>query len=197
MTFLEPDRYFARISRIDIDRDLLAQGYRNVLLDVDNTILTRDTHEVPRDVGFWLAKARDAGISFCLVSNNWHESVYQLANRLSLPIVAKAVKPLPPAFLMALRKLDARRSETVVVGDQLVTDVMGAHFLGMKAYLLAPLVEQDLPHTLLLRNFERVVMGERKPEGVGVPSTYQTTESVEAAEAHADPHGPASTEGSS
>lgn len=168
MTFLEPDRYFARISRIDIDRDLLALGYRNVLLDVDNTILTRDTHEVPRDVGFWLAKARDAGISFCLVSNNWHEGVYQLANRLSLPIVAKAVKPLPPAFLMALGKLGAKRTETVVVGDQLVTDVMGAHFLGMKAYLLAPLVEQDLPHTLLLRNFERAVMGERKPEGATV-----------------------------
>lgn len=197
MTFLEPDRYFARISRIDIDRDLLAQGYRNVLLDVDNTILTRDTHEVPRDVGFWLAKARDAGISFCLVSNNWHEGVYQLANRLSLPIVAKAVKPLPPAFLMALRKLEAKRSETVVVGDQLVTDVMGAHFLGMKAYLLAPLVEQDLPHTLLLRNFERAVMGERKPEGVGAPSTYQAAESSEAAETHVDPHGSASTEGSS
>ncbi len=165
MSFLEPDRYFARISRIDIDDDLLALGYRFVLLDVDNTILTRDTHEVPRDVGAWLARARDAGISFCLVSNNWHEGVHHLAKRLSLPIVAKAVKPLPPAFLMALGKLGAKRSETVVVGDQLVTDVLGAHFLGMKAYLLAPLVEQDLPHTLILRNFERVVMGERQPEG--------------------------------
>ncbi|MRX82165.1 YqeG family HAD IIIA-type phosphatase [Eggerthella guodeyinii] len=180
MAFLEPDRYFARISRIDIDRDLLALGYRNVLLDVDNTILTRDTHEVPRDVGFWLAKARDAGISFCLVSNNWHEGVYQLANRLSLPIVAKAVKPLPPAFLMALSKLGAKRAETVVVGDQLVTDVMGAHFLGMKAYLLAPLVEQDLPHTLLLRNFERAVMGERKPEGATTASSAVPCEEDEA-----------------
>lgn len=165
MPFLEPDRYFARLSRIDIERDLLALGYRHVLLDVDNTILTRDTHEVPRDVGAWLARARDAGIAFCLVSNNWHEGVHRLARRLSLPIVAKAVKPLPPAFLMALKKLDAKRSETVVVGDQLVTDVMGAHLLGMKAYLLAPLVEQDLPHTLLLRNVERAIMGERQPEG--------------------------------
>lgn len=51
MAFLEPDRYFARLSRIDIDRDLIERGFCNVLLDVDNTILTRDTHEVPRDVG--------------------------------------------------------------------------------------------------------------------------------------------------
>ena len=174
MSFLEPDRYFSRLSQVDIDRDLLALGYRHVLLDVDNTILARDTHEVPRDVGFWLAKAREAGLTFCLVSNNWHEGVYQLGNRLSLPIVAKAVKPLPPAFLMAMKKIDAKRADTVIIGDQLVTDVMGAHFLGMQAYLLAPLVEQDLRHTLILRNFERMVMGERQPEGAGVPSTFQS-----------------------
>lgn len=177
MSLFEPDRYFSRLSQVDIDRDLLALGYRHVLLDVDNTILTRDTHEVPRDVGLWLAKARSAGLDFCLVSNNWHEGVYQLANRLSLPIVAKAVKPLPPAFLMAMKKISAKRADTVVIGDQLVTDVMGAHFLGMKAYLLAPLVEQDLRHTLLLRNFERMVMGERQPEGAGAPSGFQPAES--------------------
>ncbi|WP_415996751.1 YqeG family HAD IIIA-type phosphatase, partial [Gordonibacter pamelaeae] len=181
MPLLEPDRYFSRLSHVDIERDLLALGFRFVLLDIDNTILTRDTHEVPRDAGFWLAKARDAGITFCLVSNNWHEGVYQLANRLSLPIVAKAVKPLPPAFLRALGKIGATRAATVVIGDQLVTDVLGAHFLGMKAYLLAPLVEQDLPHTLLLRNFERLVMGERKPEGAGVPTACQPSEPADAA----------------
>ena len=115
------------------------------------------------------------------MSNNWHEGVYQLANRLSLPIVAKAVKPLPPAFLRALGKIGATRAATVVIGDQLVTDVLGAHFLGMKAYLLAPLVEQDLPHTLLLRNFERLVMGERKPEGAGVPTACQPPEAADAA----------------
>lgn len=173
MSFLEPDRYFSRLSQIDIERDLLTGGYRFVLLDVDNTILRRDTHEVPRDVGYWLAKARNAGVSFCLVSNNWHGTVYQLADRLSLPIVAKAMKPFPPAFLVAMRKIGATRKGTVVIGDQLVTDVLGAHFLGMKAYLLAPLVEQDLPHTLLLRNIERLVMREREPEGTigvsGVP----------------------------
>ena len=173
MAFLKPDRYFSRISRIDIERDRLGCGFKSVLMDVDNTILTRDTHEVPRDVGAWLARARDAGLDFCLVSNNWHEGVYQLADRLELPIVAKAIKPLPPAFLMALRKIGAKRATTVVIGDQLITDVLGAHFLGMTAYMLQPLVEQDLPHTLMLRHVERLIMGDRKPEEApaGVPVT--------------------------
>ena len=176
MPFLKPDRYFSRISRIDIERDLVDRGFKSVLMDVDNTILTRDTHEVPRDVAQWLARAREAGLAFCLLSNNWHEGVYQLADRLELPIVAKAIKPLPPAFLMALRKIDAKRATTVVIGDQLVTDVLGAHFLGMTAYMLQPLVEQDLPHTLMLRHFERLVMGDSKPEEAGAPAACETAE---------------------
>ncbi len=166
MSFLKPDRYFARISRIDIERDLVDAGYRFALLDIDNTLLTRDTHEVPRDVSVWLERAREAGIQFCLVSNNWHESVYKVANSLSMPIITKAFKPFPLAFFRARHKLGAKRAETVVIGDQLVTDVIGAHLAGLKAYLLAPLVEQDLPHTLFLRNFERAIMKDRQPEGV-------------------------------
>ena len=70
MGLLDPDRYFSRLSHIDVERDLRARGLDCVLLDIDNTILTRDTHEVPRDVRLWLARAREAGTGVCLVSNN-------------------------------------------------------------------------------------------------------------------------------
>ncbi len=174
MPLFEPDRYFSRISHINIQHDLINRGLMYGLVDIDNTLLTRDTHEIPRDVGLWLGEARDAGFTICLVSNNFHESVFQVADSLELPIVARAVKPLPPAFLMALHKLKAKRKDTVVIGDQLMTDVLGAHLLGMLAYLLQPLVEQDLPHTLFLRNFERIAMGGRQPEPEPTRSAYTT-----------------------
>lgn len=168
MSYLQPERYFSRISHINIKRDLLDCGFRFVLLDIDNTILSRVTHDVPRDVGLWLAQARDAGVQFCLVSNNWHENVHQLANRLSMPIVAKAMKPIPAALFVAMHKLGAKRAETVMVGDQLSTDVLAAHNAGISAYLLAPLVEQDLKHTRYVRMVERAILGDALPEG-GVP----------------------------
>lgn len=172
MALLTPDRYFSRITSIDIERDLLGCGRTAVLLDIDNTVRARDTHSVPRDVGMWLGRARTAGVRFCLVSNNWHADVYQFAGELEMPIVAKAMKPLPFAFFAALRKLGAKREEAVVVGDQLATDVLGAHAAGLPAYMLQPLVEQDLPHTLLLRNVERAILGDRKPEpAVNMQST--------------------------
>ena len=126
MPYLQPERYFSRISHINIERDLLACGFRCVLLDIDNTILSRATHDVPRDVGLWLAQARDAGVSFCLVSNNWHKNVHELANRLSMPIIAKAMKPLPVALFAACSMQGAKRSETVMIGDRLSADVLAA-----------------------------------------------------------------------
>ncbi|WP_289637324.1 HAD hydrolase-like protein [uncultured Adlercreutzia sp.] len=137
MALLTPDRYFSRITAIDIEADLLGRGYRAVLLDIDNTIRARDTGQVPRDVGLWLGRARTAGVDFCLVSNNWHSDVYQFAGELELPIVAKAMKPVPASFMVALRKLKAPRSEAVVVGDQLATDVLGAGGAGSAPYAAA------------------------------------------------------------
>lgn len=165
MVFLQPDRYFSRVTSISVQHDLLGRGFTSIIMDVDNTLLTRDDHHVPRDVMSWLSSVRAAGIEVCLLSNNFHEGVIHLADRLELPIVAKAVKPLPHGFLMALNKLHAKRSQTVVVGDQLITDVFGAHFLGMTAYMVCPLVETDLWHTLLLRKVERVILGDKKPAG--------------------------------
>ena len=163
MALLTPDRYFSRISAIDIERDLLGCGLSHVLLDIDNTVRARDTGCVPRDVGMWLGRAREAGVSFCLLSNNWHADVYRFAGELELHR-GQGLEAAAAGVSLARRKIGGAAADTVVVGDQLATDVLGAHLTGMKAYMLQPLVEQDLPHTLLLRNVERAILGDRKPE---------------------------------
>jgi len=162
----EPDRYFSRLSAIDIQRDVIDCGFTHVLLDVDNTLLTRDEHIVPTDCQAWLDKAREAGVQLCLLSNNFHKGVHELADRLGLPIVSHAVKPLPHGFIMARHKIGGTRTSTLMIGDQVITDVLGAHFVGMKAYLVGPLVEADLWHTLLLRKVERVLLRDAAPEPV-------------------------------
>ena len=176
MAFFEPDKYFSRISHIDIERDLLALGLKNVLLDIDNTILTRDTRELPRDVGVWMGRARDAGISFCLVSNSTQEAtMLPLSERLGIPVVMRSLKPLPQGYLRGMKLLGGTSADTVMVGDQMVTDIVGAHLVGMKAYMVAPLVEKDLPHTVIFRWMERVMLGDQKPEPV-TPATQQMLE---------------------
>lgn len=168
MSLFQPDRYFSRITAIDIKHDLIFAGYTNVLLDIDNTLRSRETGEIPRDAGIWLGRAREAGINFCLLSNNWHDNVFEFAKELELPIVAKACKPLPFGYFRAMKCLNGNKHNTVSVGDQLLTDVLGAHLAGIAAYMVMPLVEVDLKHTVALRVIERGLLGSREPESVPV-----------------------------
>ena len=78
-------------------------------------------------------------------------------------LVSKAVKPLPFAFLRALQLLGVRRRDAAMVGDQLFTDVLGASLLGIRTILVEPLSRTDLPHTLVLRRLEAVVLRGRAP----------------------------------
>jgi HAD superfamily phosphatase (TIGR01668 family) len=170
---LEPERYFARISHISIQYDIIACGFDHVLLDMDNTILSRATHDVPPDAASWLADARQAGIEFCLLSNNWHRAPHEEAAKLGIAVVAKACKPLPPAFVVACRKVGGSRAGTLVIGDQLSTDILGAHLSGLRAYLVCPLVEQESRRTMAVRALERAFLGGREPEGTATVKMHE------------------------
>jgi HAD superfamily phosphatase (TIGR01668 family) len=105
-----------------------------------------------------------AGLSVCLVSNNWHDYVYRFAEELDLPIAGKALKPLPFGFLAGARLLGLTARECAVVGDQLFTDVLGGKLVGATTVLVVPTSTSDLPHTLVLRRIERVIMAGRTPD---------------------------------
>lgn len=158
MPFFKPDRFLTRVTALDPASDIAQAGFSHVFLDLDNTLLTRDTHEVPADIRAWLDGLREAGVAACILTNNWHHGAHEWAQRLGLPIVSHAIKPLPFAYFAAMRKVGARRKTTLCIGDQLITDVWGGHVLGMKVAMVKPLVEADLKHTLMLRHVEKLFM---------------------------------------
>ncbi|MDA3936793.1 MAG: HAD hydrolase-like protein, partial [Actinomycetota bacterium] len=86
-----------------------------------------------------------------------------VADELDMDLVAKAIKPLPFAFLIALGKIGVSRKHAAVIGDQLFTDVLGGSILGMTTILVAPLSKSDLPHTLILRRLEARILAGRRP----------------------------------
>ncbi|MHB9004708.1 MAG: YqeG family HAD IIIA-type phosphatase [Coriobacteriia bacterium] len=159
---LTPDLYVTDVHRIDLDA-LADAGIDTLLVDLDNTLLPRDTNVVPDALRTWAATLAERGFKVCLVSNNWHDRVHDVAAELGFSLVAKAIKPLPFAFLRALKLMGSRRGTAATVGDQIFTDVLGGNLLGMRSVLVQPLSDTDLPHTLLLRRIERFVLAGRRP----------------------------------
>ncbi len=162
MSLLTPDRYYTSVSAVDLD-DLRRIGVTALLVDLDNTLLARGTREMTQQLLDWTLHARAEGFSLCIVSNNWHERVKTVAEALGIPLVARAIKPLPFAFKRAMRLLGVTPAQSAVVGDQVFTDVLGGNAIGATTVLVDPLARTDLPHTLLLRLIEARIMADREP----------------------------------
>jgi predicted HAD superfamily phosphohydrolase YqeG len=81
MALLSPDLYLTDVHAIDLDA-LRADGIDTLLVDLDNTLLPRDTNEIPDDLKTWALGLRSRGFLVCLVSNNWHERVKRVADEL-------------------------------------------------------------------------------------------------------------------
>jgi HAD superfamily phosphatase (TIGR01668 family) len=155
---LAPDDHAHTLPDVSLEA-LAAAGIRGIIVDLDNTVCPYRQPELAPGVADWVAEARRRGFVLVLVSNNFTERVASIGARLGIPIVPNALKPLPFAFLRALRLLRTPRRATVVIGDQLFTDVLGAKLLGLRTVLTQPLVAHDFALTRLLRFLERTIAG--------------------------------------
>ncbi|HEY4441539.1 MAG TPA: YqeG family HAD IIIA-type phosphatase, partial [Candidatus Elarobacter sp.] len=128
-------------------------------VDLDNTVCEYHQPELAPGVAAWVTAAKARGFRLVLVSNNFSERVASVGAQLAIPIVPNALKPLPFAFLRALALLGTPRRNTIVIGDQLFTDVLGAKLVGLRTLLTRPLIEKDFPLTRVLRFLERTIAG--------------------------------------
>jgi HAD superfamily phosphatase (TIGR01668 family) len=150
------------VSALDPAR-LRRDGFRVVLVDLDNTLVPRDSEAIPDESARWVDGLKAEGLSGGLLSNNWHERVNAIAGALGLVAIPRALKPLPFAFRRAFRELSVEPEHVVVVGDQIFTDVLGGNLVGATTVLVDPLAGSDLPHTVLLRRAEAAIMAGREP----------------------------------
>lgn len=162
MPILAPTLFHTAVTKIDLDA-LSASGIKVLLIDIDNTILPRDTGQMADELSAWSKSLLERGFKVCLVSNNWHDHVKRIADSLGFDMVPKALKPLPFGFLKAMDRAGGSRDSTAVIGDQIFTDILGGNLLGMTTVLVLPLSESDLPHTLVLRRLEKLVLNGRRP----------------------------------
>jgi putative phosphatase len=162
--FLRPLQWVASVPEISLEQ-LWSQGFRAIIVDLDNTLVGYKLAEPAPEVAAWVRMAQERGFSIAIVSNNVRAWVAATATRLGIvTFVHRALKPLPLGVLRAVRQLRARRSQTVVVGDQLFADVLAAKLLGVPAILTDPIVVREHRAMWLVRLAERfMLLGTNRP----------------------------------
>lgn len=155
---LVPRQKVKTVYEIDLAQ-LKKEGYKGIITDLDNTLVgAKDPHATPELIE-WLKQVHEMGFQVVIVSNNRHSRVSAFAKPLELSFINSARKPTNYAFHKALNIMKLRPEQTIVVGDQMLTDVFGGNRLGLFTILVDPISINDEGFmTKINRRIEKVAL---------------------------------------
>lgn len=153
---LYPNVYLKNVKEITLE--LLKQNnIKGIILDVDNTLIDYYKN-MPEGILEWCKNMQNKGIKFCIASNsNKKEKVKNVAEKLDIPFIFFAKKPLKIGLNKAKDILKLKNNEIAVVGDQIFTDVLGANRCKMFSILVDPIEEKDIFITIIKRPIENLI----------------------------------------
>ena len=141
-----------------IDGEFLKKNnVRALVLDMDNPLSMHDNPAAEDGVMEWLESMRSLGIKMRVVSNNTARRVAPLANMMGLEFTANGAKPLTFGVNRAVKAMGVKKSETLVIGDQIFTDVLAGNFAGIRTVLVEPFHLENKWTFRLKRRIESLV----------------------------------------
>lgn len=155
--FLKPNLYIEHYK--DIDLNFIRQkGIKALFIDVDNTLVPYFEPLPTDEAKEFISKCLALDFKICIISNNTQERVDRFASSINLPYYHFASKPLPFKYIKAMKEMHLNKKEIAVLGDQLMTDVIGGKLMGFMTILQKPLVEKDLIYTKINRKIEKSLL---------------------------------------
>ena len=133
-----PNMYRKSVYEIDYSK-LKKRGYKNLIFDIDNTILPVDDKKVPKKLKELFQKLKKDGFNIIIVSNNNLNRVKEPAKELDVQYLSNAKKPSKESFDKAIHILKSTVFDTVMIGDQMLSDIAGAKEYGLYTILVDPL----------------------------------------------------------
>ena len=154
-------------SILDISPEQLsAKGIKGIITDLDNTLVEWDRPNATPQLIKWFEEIRKHNILVTIVSNNNEERVKAFSDPLKIPFIFRARKPLALAFHKAISQMGIKKEEAVVIGDQVLTDVLGGNRGGFHTILVVPVAQTDGFFTKFNRFAERRILNWFRKKGM-------------------------------
>lgn len=153
---LYPDEYMDSTYAIDFKK-LYKDGYRGILFDIDNTLVPHGAPADERAIALF-KELKQIGFTTCLISNNKEPRVKSFCDKVDSDYIFKAGKPLPEGYEEGIRKMKTTKENTLFIGDQIFTDVLGAKRAGLYTIMVKPIHPKEEIQIVLKRYLERIVL---------------------------------------
>ncbi|MDR3643787.1 MAG: YqeG family HAD IIIA-type phosphatase, partial [Clostridia bacterium] len=152
-----PDRIFDSISEIT-PKMLASLNIKGLILDIDNTMAPRNIALPDALLIRWISVLKEADVRLYIISNNWSARVKLFSQALGVPFIPTGMKPFPFSFLKAVSRMELPKDQIAAVGDQIYTDIVGAHLAGIEAWLVMPIDRDESLSIRFRRHLERPVI---------------------------------------
>lgn len=151
-----PYEYVKSVFTIDYKK-LYDNGYKGIIFDIDNTLVhhgddsTSEIDELFKDI-------QDIGFKTLILSNNNEERVGRFLKNIDSLYICDAEKPKPKNYLKALDMMNLTKKETIYVGDQVFTDILGANMSGIPNILVEYIKEENETDIGKRRKLENLIL---------------------------------------
>ena len=155
--FLKPDLRYRSVEEVDL-KVLKERDVNYILLDLDNTII--DFYRNMSDsVITWVNKAKEMNFKVYILSNtNKIDKVSKAAKTLNIEYISSAGKPFKRGFKKAIKRFGIIENETAMIGDQVLTDVVGANTMNMISVYVDPIAKKEHFYTRWKRPLEAWIL---------------------------------------
>ncbi|MGI6781855.1 MAG: YqeG family HAD IIIA-type phosphatase [Acholeplasmataceae bacterium] len=131
-----PNYFYEDIYKIDYIK-LKDKGINTLFFDLDNTLIPYDVKYIPEKLIQFLKQLEEEFKILIITNNNYKRTRLAVGN--NFKFLASAKKPFKKCYYKALNLTNSQISEVCAIGDQMMTDVIGAKKLGIKTILVNPI----------------------------------------------------------
>lgn len=139
--------------------------------DLDNTLAKVEELKMSKKTKDFLEElSKDFDIF--IISNNNKKRVSNYLKDTNYSFVSFSLKPFKRALKIINKNNKYAKEEILVIGDQIVTDVLMAKRFGSKIALVDPLDKKDLKITTLNRLIEKIILKKLAKQDLFVKGRY-------------------------
>lgn len=163
MNMFKPTMYKKNIFDINYKK-LKEMGIKCLVFDLDNTLGLIEHKNCPRNTKRLLKSLQDDFL-ILISSNNTRDRIQPYLKDLGIGGVSFSLKPSTRGLRKIKKDYNLKKKEMVMIGDQIVTDILSGNRFKIMTILVDPLGEKDLKITGLNRYWEDKIVRRYEKKG--------------------------------
>ncbi len=164
MNLFVPDMYQQSVYKIDYKK-LKKKGIKCLVFDLDNTLVSYQEMEPGKKLKEFFAILGE-DFKVVLMSNNKKDRVRPFKEGLNIDASHSSKKPLKTKYKKVLSLYRLKASEVACVGDQIMTDVLGANRMNMYSILVNSVGSEEPVTTKFNRKLENFILKKLQKKGI-------------------------------